>query len=320
MKKLLYSIVFVTTIIACSKERLQKLDPSLVQPPKEEKVKFVTPNGETDIFEILIPEVQQITINSDLDLPIIGKYGTKLFLEAISLRNENNQAVDYPIDVQFIEVLTPKDFILSNLQTVSNRRLLETAGSFYVNATKDNRRLSVSSFTLNRVISEPDFDMRLFSLETNTTLINWVTADSTNQRESIWISEGRSGSNQETPGYVIFPRSLGWWNIDKFLNSDQETTELTFSSIEPTLEQVRVYLFFYDFNSIMNITTSKTFPLPVGAKVRMLAFAKTEEDEFYAQFKDLTISKNQTVEINVTPTTEASIQQELDNLTFRSEN
>ncbi|MFB0909082.1 MAG: hypothetical protein QMB03_12570 [Spirosomataceae bacterium] len=137
MKKILYSLVFVTAIIACSKERLQKFDPSLVQPPKEERVKFVTPNGETGFFKSLKPEIQQTTIKSNSDLPIIGKYGTKLFLYARDLRDANNQAVDYPIDVEFIEVLTPKDFILNNLQTVSNMRLLETAGSFYINATKD---------------------------------------------------------------------------------------------------------------------------------------------------------------------------------------
>jgi hypothetical protein len=180
--------------------------------------------------------------------------------------------------------------------------------------------LSSSGFSIDKVTSEPDFNMRLFTLESDTTPINWVSIDTTNQGRNIFISDGRPGPNERTPGYVIFPSSLGWWNIDKFMNSDQETTELTFNSAEPSLEQMRVYLFFYDFNSIMNITTSKTFPVPIGKKVRVLAFAKTEEDEFFAEFKDLTISKNQTVEINVTPTTEANIQQELDNLTFRNKN
>jgi hypothetical protein len=85
-------------------------------------------------------------------------------------------------------------------------------------------------------------------------------------------------------------------------------------------EQMRIYLFFYEYNSITRISGDKTFPLPIGTRIGILAFAKTREDEFYAKFKDLTTTKSQTVEIKVAPNTEAAIQKGLDNLTFRNEN
>jgi hypothetical protein len=55
---------------------------------------------------------------------------------------------------------------------------------------------------------------------------------------------------------------------------------------------MRIYLFFYEYNSITRISGDKTFPLPAGAKIGMLAFAKTREDEFYAELKDLTTAKS----------------------------
>lgn len=320
MIKLFYSFALATIILACSKERLDKLDPSQVNPPAA-TVTFITPDGNTDIFESLQPDVQQITLTDDDDLPIIGKFGTELYIYPEDFTTPNGGAVDYPITVEFVEVLTPKDFILNNLQTISNGKLLETAGSFYVNALKGNQQLITRiGVSIARQTNNPDFDMQLFSLEfsdTDSSSINWVLTDTTRQGRNIFINER---PNEEIETYVTFPPNLGWWNIDKFLNSDQETTEITFSSSTPSLEQLRAYLFFYEFNSIMQISNSKSVPLPIGAKVRMLAFAKTETGEFYGEFKDLTITKNQTVEIKVTPTTEAIIQQELDNLTFRSEN
>jgi|GEM_PF-3877380 hypothetical protein len=124
-------------------------------------------------------------------------------------------------------------------------------------------------------------------------MVDSVLADTINQGGNILIPRGNLVTRRERDlSYVASPPSLAWWSIDKFLNYDNETTELSFSAAEPALEQIRIHLFFYRYNSIMRTSGDKTFPLLAGAKIGMLAFAKTRENEFYAELKDLTTAKS----------------------------
>jgi hypothetical protein len=108
-------------------------------------------------------------------------------------------------------------------------------------------------------------------------------------------------------------QSFGWINCDRFLEIEDKTEFLVKINPSDSIIYANVYLVFKDINSVMQQyycckgtakDNSVTFEgLPVGYKTRLFAYS-VKDEKIYAFASDVTISKNQKLEIAMKYVTE----------------
>lgn len=314
MKKInLLIIAVVLLAIACSKDRTILLDKETIPNPIEQKDKFVAINSST--FDKLGTQPEKKTIKSDNDLPFVGKQGTRVWLYTRDLKLPDGSAVTYPFDIEVLELFTPKDMILHQMPTVSRGRLLTTAGEVLIKAYKDGKELSINrlnSTTIN-VPSRGRIDgfMELFYGEENKSgVVDWVPADTSRN------GQGNGGGTifGEKEKYTIFPSRIGWINCDKFYDFTEAKTAITFTSETPSLEKILIFLYFPDLQSVMQVYGGVSGQVPVGRNVKIVAYAVTEEEQYFSFFLEAAGQDKQKVEVKLTPTTKEALMKYLDTL------
>lgn len=106
---------------------------------------------------------------------------------------------------------------------------------------------------------------------------------------------------------------LGWINCDAFYNKPTENTIITFQETNK-LSFVKSFVIFKDINSVMNLFTYKNsklqsdIKLPLNQKIKIISFSY-KNDKFYAGEKEVTITKNSSVEINLKEVSEKNLEQ-----------
>lgn len=314
MKKInLFIIAFVLLAIACSKDRTILLERETIPNPVEQKDKFVAVNPTT--FDKLGTQPEKKTIKNDNDLPFVGKQGTRVWLYTRDLKLPDGGAVTYPFDIEVLELFTPKDMILHQMPTVSNGRLLTTAGEILIKAYKDGKELSISrlnSTTINVPAKSGRIDgfMDLFyGEETKAGFVNWVQADTSRSPNS---TGGTIFGERDM--YTIFPSRIGWINCDKFYAFTEAKTPITFTSESPALEKILIFLYFPDLQSVMQVYGGVSGQVPVGRNVKIVAYAITEEEKYYSFFLEAAVQDKQKIEIKLNPTTKEALIKYLDTL------
>jgi outer membrane protein assembly factor BamB len=317
MKKInLLILSIVLLAIACSKDRSILLVEETTPTPVKPKDNFVAINNTT--FDKLGTQPEKKTIKSDNDLPFVGKQGTQVWLFTRDLKLPNGAAVTYPFDIEMLELFTPKDMILHQMPTVSNGRLLTTAGEILIRAYKDGKELSIRQFNSTTIIvpaksGRVDGFMGLFyGEETKDGIVNWVPADTVSRPNQ---GGGNGGSIfGEKDSYSIFPSRIGWINCDKFYNFTEAKTSVTFTSESPAIEKILIFLYFPDLQSVMQVYRGVSGEVPVGRYVKIIAYAVTEKEEYFSFFSEATVQDKQKVEIKLNPTTKEALIKYLETL------
>lgn len=93
------------------------------------------------IFKKLIPNSQKFQIQSDVENTIIGKNGTKIFIPKNSFVDSEGNSISGTVTIELIEVLNVAHFIKSNLQTVSDDEIIQSAGMFHIDAYHKKERI-----------------------------------------------------------------------------------------------------------------------------------------------------------------------------------
>ncbi|RFS13774.1 hypothetical protein [Emticicia sp. C21] len=315
MKKInLLILAVVLLAIACSKDRTILLGEETTPKPVEQKDKFVAVNSTT--FDNLGTQPEKKTIKSDNDLPFVGKQGTSVWLYTRDLKLPNGGAVTYPFDIEVLELFTPKDMILHQMPTVSRGRLLTTAGEVLIKAYKDGKELSINrlnSTTINVPAKSGRIDgfMELFyGEEAKSGVVDWVPADTSRNG----TENGGGTIFGEKDMYTIFPSRIGWINCDKFYAFTEAKTAITFTSESPAIEKILIFLYFPDLQSVMQVYGGVSGQVPVGRNVKIVAYAVTEEEQYYSFFLEAAVQDKQKVEIKLNPTTKEALIKYLDTL------
>lgn len=282
-------------------------------PPEEPKEEFLSIDKAT--LAKLGSQTEKKTIKSDSDLPFTGSQGTEVWIYPRNLRMPDGSAVTYPIEIEMLELFTPKDMILHQMPTVSRGRLLTTAGEMNIRAYKDGKELTLDRYNSTQIVvpakGELDNDMWLFygeptDLEGNE-FIDWYVADSSKREDG-----GRLFPRKED--YVIFPSRIGWINCDRFYNFKEAKTVVTFSSENPPVENILIYLYFPDIKSLMQVYKDTSGEVPVGQTVKVVAVGITKNEEYRTFYQEIVVQDKQKVEIKLTPTTKEAFLQHLDTL------
>ena len=96
------------------------------------------PTQLVDTLKQIGQRIQVREIDPTKDNIIIGDSGTRIFISANSIVNEQGKTISNQVKIELKENYAFADFITSNLQTISNDELLQTQGMIYFNATNGN--------------------------------------------------------------------------------------------------------------------------------------------------------------------------------------
>lgn len=112
---------------------------------KQNKVIETIKMSANDPFKSTMVESQFFEIKGNQDNVIEGEKGTIIVMPKGCFKNENGNAVTSDIKIELAEALSQSAMILSNLNTTSNGKLLETDGMLYFNATSNGKQLSINA-------------------------------------------------------------------------------------------------------------------------------------------------------------------------------
>jgi hypothetical protein len=314
--KIFISALFLTVIYACSDDRLTALDQS-VNPDDISNKDF------KDFYDSALlkrlsekSKVRKITINNASQAKFSIANGGTCTCTGANLRTAQGTAVSYPYDLEILELFTLKDMLLHQKSTESYGKMLVTGGAIYLKATKDGNDLIVNNLNPPQ-ISIPnnriDTQMQLFyEGMTRQDQFTWVAGDSS-IRQPTQIREPLPLVFNKTT-YELFPKRLGWINVDKFYDFTGAKTKVKFTSFYPKIENMAIFMVFSDINSVIQVSNAESLEVPVGQTAKIVAVSETKEKEVFSFFKDITVEDKQSIEIKLTKTTEDDFLKALDKL------
>ncbi len=123
-------------------------------------------------------ESQLFRINPDRDTIIETQQGIVIAIPAASFEHPTGEGITGNFDLEVKEAMTAAEIMKAGLSTLSNERLLETGGMFYINARQGNENLLVNRnkpLNVNVPMNNDKNDMMLFKGERRADgSIKWV--------------------------------------------------------------------------------------------------------------------------------------------------
>ena len=263
----------------------------------------------SEFQEKYITESQFFTINSEVKDTIIGEKGTK-FIFWPYFRTTDNDDVSGIVDIEIKEIFSKKEILLSNKSTVSNDRVLESDGVFYVKATQNGNTIRCFPVLLEVPTESIDTDMKVFYGDGGEN-INWILDNS---------SDSISYNTTPPQSYLSYVRNdtLGWINIDRFLNIDPKTNiEIIFNN-NPSLDNTALYIVFNSYNSVIRIQkdTNDKFlisDLPIDEDVSLLGFTFAN-NKVYSSISSFSITDNLIMNIDFQEISESELINQIEDL------
>jgi outer membrane protein assembly factor BamB len=221
---------------------------------------------------------------------LITPKGTRFQLRANSFQLADGTAVRDTIEIEIREIFSKGDMVKNQTPTISNGRLLNSAGEFHIRATQGGQELMlVPDFSIIIQIpnANPIEEMELFYGEEVEGLgVNWIEADENpDEWSNVRISEWEVANGELGFGYEFNITQLNWINCDAYVNV---TTSLTETCIELpeiyTNTNTVVYIVFSDINGIMPMIgnpASQRFcqgNLPEGGEVTYIVISHQGSD------------------------------------------
>lgn len=123
-------------------------------------------------------EKQVFSVSADSTHFLVGKQGGVILVHPQTFVDDAGKPVQGKIDIEFVEVQEAKDFVKSRISTVSDGKILQTAGSYFVSASQNGKVLKVNSEKGGLFVAIPalkkDTAMRFFAGEkTASGDVNW---------------------------------------------------------------------------------------------------------------------------------------------------
>lgn len=226
------------------------------------------------------------------------------------------------VTLEFKDIYKKSDMLLSNMTTdMVGGKPLKSGGEFYIKASKDGVALTIAAdkkiFVLQPVYAVADGEMKAFVAIKEQPEDNqkaWVDSET----DTVTILKGSPTNTLTAPlqmyVYSLYkftpPSDSGTW-----CNSDNSQY---FAAFTQTALNIRVnqkgyvadlFLCFKDVNSMVHVYPANNIGddfkyayAPVGLSATIVALA-AHEGKIYASFTPITISSNQTVNIDLTETT-----------------
>jgi hypothetical protein len=306
---LLVSVVLVFFIWGCSDDRLSVL----VGSQKLANEDFVS--NTDSVFTLLEYKFQKIEYSKTSQNPITGSKGSLLYLPSINnFSNQDNQGVEAPIQIELLELLKPKDFILNDKFLGNATDVMSTLGVFCLKIVKDGQPifLNLKSKSVFNLFLKSKNEGALNSFLGNENGMSWTPRTSGSIKDQFLIE---NLFDDDLSGYIFNVTDFNWIGFGKTLNFENVQlypVNIVSNTIE--LEKIRAYLYIPSLKVIQKIEKDQSIELPLGTKTQLISFAFTTNKELYFSIKDFVIGKNNTHEVTLQASNIAIFEAELSNL------
>ena len=282
----------------------------------------LTPSGQINLEK---SDQQCYSFNTTADYPIFTKSGSKFYFTPNAFETlKGKQIINKDIDICLWEFADKKSLVYSGVTTSSNGKMLETAGSFYIEASLNGEKLKLRNGESYRVdipsVKKSD-NMYTYYGDKKAGNINWEvdkkeaaiynTASSLedeDERIEIYDEYGDVidaeylESEEAVDFYELSAGKLGWINCDRFYEiKNPATLAVRVNSDKPLV----VRLVFRGINSVMSAYSNSNHTdqyeasgIPKGEKVLLLAYS-VRDDEVVFGYKEITIGENKIEEITL---------------------
>lgn len=169
MKNILIIIILVIGFSSCQSEKEKIIEGN-------QDIIFTEIYGDSQI------QSQFFEIDSNRDTTLIGQYGTRIRIYKNSFESTNDTISIQPkIQIEVKEAFQSIDFVLGNLTTTSNGKLLESGGMIFINAKSNGEEIQLKEDSEIGVIvptEELDKNMMIFSGVRDSSKIDWKQPES----------------------------------------------------------------------------------------------------------------------------------------------
>ena len=234
------------------------------------------------------PTSESFTFNAGQTQYIQSKNGYQYTIWANSLRDGMGNTVIGDVELTLLEVTNKAEMIYSGVTTTSDYDLLESAGMFKLEVSKDGQELFFGEpFRVNVPINGGvNPNLRVFWGEETSgdPSVNWILADSTN----VGVDTSRNDSTNVT--YYFDIAFTSWCNLDAYYNATTGS-QVRFQLPEGyDNSNTRSFIIFKDNNTVAMLFydsddvefNSGNYNLPLGWEIQLLAISTQEDELHYA--------------------------------------
>ncbi|RSK34027.1 hypothetical protein [Hymenobacter metallilatus] len=276
-----------------------------------------------EVLTQLGPPVQKFMYDPTRTNTFAGQKGTVFTITPHAFL-KNGQPVTGPVELAVREVFSRADMVLSNMPTISNGTVLQSAGEVYLRAAQDSSiQLSANAIVRIQTQNPPGVSandtMRLFVAPVapvaQTSCFNWML----NTDPASSISPTPTG-HIITVSSLLYNAGIGWFNCDRFYYTPTLPLTITVpgTNISP-MQNTMVFAVFRSFNgtlSMCDFTAPNIFRAsraPQGATVSVVVI-RTENGKLYYGRKDGVVQASADLSPTLQETTPADLVASLNTL------
>lgn len=317
MKFIVLAMLGVTlATVSCKKDKIEPgtttpEDP-IESPSAQELRSFFTNN--------LNSHKQNFTVDASNVMNITGSKGSQLTFSPNSFEDQNGNVVSGNINIEFIELFTKAEMMMSKMPTMGQLpgnqiAPLISGGQFKITASQNGEALKlVNGYGYSAVIPAPngiDPNMEIFYGSAGASdTVTWTQADS-----SMLFGQG----NQ----YNAYFDSVNWVNLDYFSNLPGTPTTVQVEVPQGFNNQnCALYVSFDGLNSLAMLyngtnnvfTSAPSYTLPTGTDVHFVAVSFIGGDPHAAIVSSQITNNHYEVISALTQTTDTQLATDLTNL------
>ncbi len=281
---------------SCSKER--------IEPEEEEEEELNEYNTMNDYFDAKKQEEQEFVIDTSGTDPIIGNQGTKVWPSKEKLMFANGDSVHWPYTVNLIELYTPKDMIYYQMPTIAGGELLTTGGEIRLRAFKDGQELVLrpnKTWTVEMPNTAPVSNMEIYYGVENSTYVDWTANPA-----GVFTTTAY--------GYLGNIAQLGWVACGKDAGITATTTNYTFASTTDNLQNLSIFIYFPNLESLMQVYSLTSGDIPIGEDIKIILMGIDSGDNLFYYFSDTQVSSSSQIDVILTAISDADLTVILDGL------
>jgi hypothetical protein len=266
--------------------------------------------------------VQTFTYDPTRANTFTGSKGTIVSIPANAFVR-NGQPVAAPVQLALREIFSRADMVLSAMPTVSNGRVLESAGEVYLQPAQDTTlRMAPGTSIRLQTPTPPNVaardSMQLFIARANasTFCFSWEL----NMDPGSSLSPTPTG-NLLTISGALYNQGIGWFNCDRFYDTPSPqpiTVNVPGTDIDP-VKNTMVFAVFRAFNGTLKLcdftapNVFRTSGVPLGAAVSIIVI-RTVNNKLYYGRQDGTVQAGVPFAPTLQETTSADIIANLNTL------
>ncbi len=319
MKRITIILIFASLLISCQKSTKIQINDYAIQI-----------NKLTDLITKVDKNKQVFKFSTKDKQTVIAKNGLKFLFDANQLETEDGSPLTDSIIIEVIECLNQIDFIQSNIQTISQGKLIVSGGAYKISMLSNGKQLKLkhndsltvylprfSDEEMSLFYGQKDSLSNIQWLNTNLKFETPVTVASPAVVPGSLLDRIEYDSAVNNVVYYVPVKitSLDWINCDRFYEiKDKTKLDFSINTKQDTLI-AKVYLIFKDINSITssifikskaNIINNGFSDIPVNANVRVVAVSLID-NKIYGFYKDFKIQENDKIRINLSQMTEQEL-------------